>query len=245
MSTARLENEVTGLVSDWAAWEVSTRQHVADEICSNAIADAAKRPAELMQQYPRSSYADALAAFEADTRKRFDRELAVTGVTLQARTADLIHAVEEAMAKAATVASERDVHGTSTSAGLQAAILEELQLSRLTREVFPRMTLAEVAAWYEELSDERDRTAVRLVEAAVLRGDVAGLGVRTTAEDAVAILHLRKRVEARRTARIPPALTDLKNRLLSARTRQRLDVLSHLDGGRGIASRPQYPTAVA
>lgn len=238
--TTRLENEVTGLLSDWAAWEVSTRQHVADEICSNAIADAAKRPAELMQKYPRNSYADALAAFEADTRKQFDRDLAVTGVTLQARTADLIHAVEDATTKAATVPSERDVHGTSTSAGLQAAILEELQLSRLTREVFPRMTLAEVEAYYEHASDEHDRTALRLIETAVLRGDATRLNIRTTADDAVAVLQLRKRVETRRTARIPSALIDLKNRLLTARTRQRLDVLAHLEGGRGIASRPQY-----
>jgi hypothetical protein len=71
--------------------------------------------------------------------------------------------VNEAIARAETVKSERELHSPTSSDALLAGILELMQLQQL-REDLRGLTRTQVAALYSTWGDEQNRMAVRTIE---------------------------------------------------------------------------------
>jgi len=231
-----IENDVASLEAKWESWDAATRTTVADELTANELQ-------RIRQQTSREGLSfvseSSIAKFEDEFRAKYDREREVEATLLESEAKALEAEIAAAIAKGATVPSERDIHATSTSNALIAGVLEELQVQRLRAE-WSTQTLTEIAEQYPTWTDERDRTAVRLLEAAITGRGPTSLGVKADPDhDARALLKLQAAVSERRRARVSPALVSLQDRLRATRTMQRDVTLRHLRSGRGIARRPR------
>jgi hypothetical protein len=235
-----LDRDLTALEDKVQRWETRCRPHVADEVVANEMA---RVKAENSRGGIPLATSEALAAYENTFRGKLDTEARVDVAVIEAEEGALKAAVEDAIAKAETLKSEREIRGTGDSNHLQAAMLEELIGQRLRGE-FAMMTAGELAAAYETWTDEGDRTAVRLVEAAITtRQGLSKLRLQPAVDptqDALAIQALQKRVAERRKARVPKALYEQRARLEQLWNLPRTHLRKHLiEDRRGIALRPR------
>ena len=232
-----LEADVNALEHKWATWETACRGAVADEVISNEL--SAADPSHIMKTYPRNTYSEALAAFEDDRRRQYDVTRGADAAVLQAETNALQSALDEAIAGAEVVKSERDAFGTSTSNAIMVGVLEELVGQRLRGE-WRELTIADLAHQYATWDQERgDRTPMKMLEDAMRAGTLTRLVRAADPErDAAAMLSLQRVVAERRKTRVPPALYALRDRLTGVRTLQRRLFITHLREGKGVARRP-------
>jgi hypothetical protein len=236
----RLDADLRALEGKLEQWETACRPNVADECVANemqrVIAENSRGGIPLATE-------SALEHYETEWRKQYDTARRADAVVLDIETNGLRTAITEAITAAETLPSERRVHGTTTDKALQAAMLEELIGQRLRAEL-PTMTASELEAAYATWTDADDRTAVRVIEAAVTDGGLSRLRLRPedAIRDALAVQALQKRVAERRRGRVPAALYEQRARIEKLWTLPRTHLRGHLAEGRGIAKRPRAQT---
>jgi hypothetical protein len=234
-----LAREVDAHEKVWSDLDVRARPHVLDEMVQNEMQ---RVRSEYLRDGLQLVTEPALVDYEDAFRGKLDTALAVDLTTTEVMRATLLSETEAAIAAGETLPSERDLYGTSTANALQAGVLEELQLQRVKSELgglTPTQLLKVYASW----QDERERTAVRFIEAAVTTpGGLDRLGLQRSNDDVeadvFALEALQRRVAERRRGRVPAALYDLRDRLTALRTMTRQHTIGLLNSGRGIAKRP-------
>jgi hypothetical protein len=233
-SIVKLDGELRALDHKLEQWEVGCRPNVADEL---AATELARVRAENSRGGIPLVTETALEHFEDEWRRQYDGARGAEATTLEVETTILHEAISEAITAAQTLPSERALHGTTTEKALLAALLDEQIKSNLTR-VFPTMTATDLEAQYASWTDEADRSAVRLVEAAVLGGVLERFGLKADADpmrDGLALQRLQRAVSDRRKARVPAALYEQQARLAQLWTLPRKFLRGHFKEGRGIA----------